>query len=284
MKTCYCSLTLIIVFLTSTLLSPCFSQKLDIEVKTDSYGGGKAPMHAAAVWIQKPGDELVNTVEVWSYQYNFCLKNWRTAAGLMLSGEYDGITQATVADHNTPLQVTWYCKDTAGNMVPDGSYEFCVEFAEDEYYWGAIDPNEEYHGKYAKGIITIDNQAKVAYGDTSDTCFSDFKATYDPTIDIIYQARKPVDKSSLSYWYNPGMKKCTVKLHWLFDPSAVLHIINLKGELLETVKVDAQSRECNWDLRDRSGKRVSSGVYIFEVHSAANGKFVSNAFTMTLMR
>jgi hypothetical protein len=284
MKTYFYSFTLIFVFLVGILLSPCFSQKLDIEVKTDSYGGGKAPMHAAAVWIQKPGDELVNTVEVWSYQYNFCLKNWRTVTGLMLSGEYDGITQATVADHNTPLQVTWNCKDTAGNMVPNGSYEFCVEFAEDEYYWGAIDPNEEYHGKCAKGTIVIDDQAKAAYGDTSDTCFSGFKATYDPTIDIIYKAQKPVNRASLSYWYNSGMQKLTVTLHSLFDPSTVLHIVNVKGELIEAINIDAQSRECNWDLRDRSGRKVSSGIYIFEIHSADNRKHIRKPFTITLVR
>lgn len=285
MRTRFYSFTFITVFLSGILLSPCFSQKLDIEVKTKSYGGGVAPRHAAAIWIQKPGDELVNTVEVWSWQYNFCLKNWRTVTSLFIDGEYDAITQATLADHSAPLQVSWNCKDTAGNIVPTGSYEFCVEFAESEYYWGVIDPNEEYFGRYAKGSITIDDQAKVVYGDTTtDTCFSNFKATYDPTIDIIYQAQKPTDKTSLSYWYNPGMQKLTVKLHSLFDISAVLHIINLKGALLETIKIDAQSKEFNWDLRDKSGKKVSSGVFIFEIRSADTGKRISNAYSITLLR
>ena len=281
MRIRFYSLVLVTVFLSAILLSPCFSQKLDIEVKTKSYGGPVSPRHASVIWIQKPGEELVNTIMLWSPQYDICLKNWRTITGLIDTGMYDGVTGATLADHSEPLEVSWDCKDTAGNMVPTGSYEFCVEMTESEYYWG---PGEEYFGKYAKGTITIDDQAKVAYGDTSDTCFSNFKATYDPTIDIIYQAQKPVNKNPLSYWYNPLMQKLTIKLNSLYDNSAVLHIINLKGELIETVKIDTESSEFYWDLRNRSGRKVSSGVYLFEVRSADTGKSISNAFSITLLK
>ncbi len=281
MRIRFYSLVLVTVFLSAILLSPCFSQKLDIEVKTKSYGGTVSPRHATVIWIQKPGEELVNTIMLWSPQYDICLKNWRTITGLIDTGMYDGVTGATLADHSEPLEVSWDCKDTAGNMAPTGSYEFCVEMTESEYYWG---PGEEYIGRYAKGTIAIDDQAKVAYGDTSDTCFSNFKATYDPTVDIIYQAQKPVNKKSLSYWYNPGMQKLIVKCHSTFDISAVLHIINLKGALLETIKIDAQSKEFNWDLRDKSGKKVSSGVFIFEIRSADTGKRISNAYSITLLR
>ena len=279
MRTHYYSLTFITVLLTGILFSPCFSQKLDIEVKTKSYGGVVSPRHAAAIWIQKPGDELVNTIMVWSDQYDFCMKNWRTVTGLIDTGLYDGVTGATLPDHNEPLQVSWNCKDTAGTIVPEGSYEFCVEMTESEYYW---EPGEEYIGRYAKGSIAIDDQAKVVYGDSSDTCFSNFKATYDPTVDIIYQTQKPVNKKSLSYWYNPVMQKLTVKLNSLYNNSAVLHIINLKGELLEAITMDAISKEFNWNLRDGSGNKVSSGLYIFEVRSSETGKRISKAYSIAL--
>lgn len=281
MRIRFYSLVLVTVFLAGILLSPCFSQKLDIEVKTKSYGGVVAPRHAAAIWIQKPGDELVNTIMVWSWQYDFCMKNWRTITGLLDTGRYDGVTGATLPDHNEPLQVSWNCKDTAGTIVPEGSYEFCVEMTESEYYW---EPGEEYFGRYAKGTIAIDDQAKVAYGDTSDTCFSNFKATYDPTVEIMFHGQKPVNKKSLSYWYNPLMQNLIIKLNSLYDNSAVLHIINLKGELIEIVEIDTKSSEFYWDLRNRFGRKVSSGVYLFEVRSADTGKSISNAFSITLLQ
>ena len=199
MRIRYSLLAFITLCVVGILLSPCFSQKIDFEVKTESYGGPVAPKHAAAIWIQTPDNKYVNTVEVWSYGYNFCLMIWRTVTGLLIEGAFDGITQATILEHTEPLQVSWDCKDTAGNFVPHGTYEFWVEMAESEYYWKLLDTNEVYHGRYAKGTIEIDNTGKVAYGDTSDIAFSMFKATYDPTSGILFHGQKPVHNKLLSY-------------------------------------------------------------------------------------
>jgi len=84
-------------------ISFCFSQKINFEIKTESYNGSTAPRHAIAVWVQTPNNEHVKTISVWSHGYNFCLMMWRTITGLFLNGIYDGITQATISDHNDLL-------------------------------------------------------------------------------------------------------------------------------------------------------------------------------------
>ncbi len=276
--------TLINVFLACTLLSPCFSQKLDIEVKTESFGGPVAPRHAVAIWIQTPENELVNTVEVWSYNHNSSLMTWRVVTGLRDTGMYDGITQATIPDHSDPVKITWDCRDIDSNIVPHGTYEFWVEFAEGEYWWKSQDPDEEYiYGRWTKGVIEISDSKAVAYGDTSGPCFTAFKATYVPT-GIVFHGKKPGTNTPLSCWYNPAIQKVTIQLNSVFDNSAVLHIIDLKGRIVEAIQMNPNVIEYYWDLQDRPGKKVPSGVYLIKVHSTEPGNIINRAYAITLLR
>ncbi len=265
------------------LLVPCLGQKVDIEVKTRSYGGTVAPRHAAAVWIQKSDDEFIKTLDVWSFQYNICLFYWRTASGLVDTGIYDAITQATLPGHEDPIKVSWDCKDTSGNLVPHGSYEFCVEFTEKEYWWKYQDPNEIYYGKYTKGTILIDDNDKVAYGDTSDSAFSALKATYSST-GILYQGHKPVKNNIMSYRYNPSVQQVTFQLNPVHTQSAALQILNVKGELIKTLRMNSATRKTHWNLTNNSGKKVPAGVYLINLHATDGGDIISQKFSITLLR
>ncbi len=284
MRIRFCLFALLVVFSTVIIVSPCFSQKLDIEATTSTYSGAVAPRHAAAVWIQTPGGELVNTVEVWSYGFNWCLMTWRTITFLLDTGAYDAITAATIPDHTAPIKIAWDCKDTAGNLVPDGDYVFCVEMTESEYWWKHNDPNEDYLGKFAYGTIAIDSQSRIAYGDTSDTCISNFKATYSPTAGIISHKQQSFNGSFLSYWYNSATQSLMFTLPPTFNKSAVLNIIDLKGKFVKRLEMDNRSKKFCWDLRNSSGKEVPSGVYLFEIRQVKTGKRIGSAQSITLLR
>lgn len=279
----------IAAFVVILLALPCIGQKLDIEVTTKSYGGSHAPENAIGVWIQSTQSKHIRTLAIWGIDPSYMLKNWRIITGLADTGffdtsTFDGFTAATRPDHSSPVEISWNCKDSSGNIVADGDYQFWVEMMEEDYWWGMSDPNEVYYGRVAHGTITIDDQAKVAHGDTSDTCFSNFKVTYDPTVDIIYLVQKPNHNTSLSYWYNPILRKLTVELNSKYDRSAVLHIVNLKGELINRVSLVSQSNKFIWDTRNRYGKQVPSGVYLFEVRSGETGKRISSASSLSLIQ
>ncbi len=272
------------LFLISVLFSPASGQKVDIEVKTKTYGGGKAPRHAVAIWIQTPETKLVKTIEVWSWQYNFCLKNWRTITGLFLEGSYDAICQATVPNHDDPLKVVWDCKDSAGNYVPHGTYEFCAEFAENEYYFKFKDSNEVYTGKYTKGTIEIDSTGKVAEGDVSDNSFEDFSATHYPDAGIVLQAQNPGSNAFFTYRYSPETQNVAIKLNTQFERSAVVYITTLKGEVLETFPLGNGSREFYWHTGSGFGKTIPSGVYLLYVRSSGPEKQLQKGYSITLLK
>jgi hypothetical protein len=284
MRIRFCSLILYAIVITGMLAAPCLSQKLDIEADTRSYQGVVAPRHAAAVWIQTPGGELVNTVMVWSAQFHWCLMHWRTVTFILDTGTYDGVTSATRPGHDIPLAIAWDCKDTSGNLVPDGTYEFCLEMTESEYWWKHNDPNEVYLGRIACGEILIDSTSKIAYGDSSDTCIANLKATYSPTAGILVQKQQSIKSSFLSYQYNPISGRITFTLRTLLDQPSLLNIVDVKGKLVKVLEIDTRTREFHWDFRSGSSKKIVSGVYLFELRQLNTGKRIGSSQSITFLR
>jgi flagellar hook assembly protein FlgD len=280
------AIALIMVVAGFQFISPCYSQgrALIVQANTRFYGGDTTGTHpgdnVAAIWIQTDQGTFLLPLMVWSlWGFDIFLKTWRTASGLVDTGYYDGVTSPTREYHDDTLLVIWDCKDSSGNSVPNGTYEFCVEMTETEYWW---QPDEEYFGKFAKGTIEIGDEEKVVEVNSTDTCIYNFKARYHPT-GIVYQNKNLQSKKSLSYRYNSARQNLTVKLHTSYDNSAVLNIFRLNGELLNTVRICAETGEFYWDLRNNSGDKIPAGVYLFHVYSG-EGKQFNKAFSITLLR
>lgn len=266
---CIYILLLIISFIAVTA-----AQHLEIKVTTHSYNGSNSPDNAAVMWIQTSNDELIKTVKVWSETFSVMLKNW----GEIFENEnIDGITSATRKNHGEIL-AHWDLKDSKGNLVPHGTYEFWVEYSEDEYWWGLFDSNEVYLGQCALGIIEIDGTYKVEQGDESSPYFSNFTAEY-------------INNSSLSHisdnyqWpycvisYQPYTHQIILTINEYIKRPAQLHIYNLKGILIR--RMDIHKAKIYWDLSDCKRNLVGSGVYLF-LFLGADGKqiFPSRSFTI----
>lgn len=279
-----CSLILCSLFILSIIILPCFSQKVDFEMGTRTYGGNVAPRNAAVIWIQTMDGKLINTVEVWSHRFNWCLYNWRRITGLDSTGEYDGMTSATRPGHDSPMKAAWDCKDSLGNLVPFDTYKFCAEMTEEEYWWKINDPNEEYLGKFTFGTIAIDGQTStVAHGDTSDTAISLFKATYLPTASIKTVQFSKV-KNSLWYRYDPGMNLISFHFPSNYSHPAILYIKNLRGETVINFNIEADTKIYYWDMQNDAHKRVSSGIYLYEIRDKVTGKRIGNTKSIALFR
>lgn len=110
---------------------------------------------------------------------------------------------------------------------------------------------------------------------------------YDPTGNTYpYKSRskaKSIAENALSYSYCAGSQKVSVQLHSMHQNSAILYVNNVKGEQLNAIPSGLTSNGITWNLRDRSGKKVPSGIYIFEVRSTCTGNRIGKAFSMTLM-
>ncbi len=229
----------LIFSLITFILTQAFGRTLKIDVTTKSYSGNQAPKSAVAIWIQTTDKKLIKTLAIWGIEASFMLRDWRNITGLGSGGffdtsNFDGFTGATREAHTNPLQISWDCKDSLGNLV-SGEIEFCIEMTESDYWWGT---GEVYHGKKGVGKVSIDEHSKVVYGDTSSNCFSNFKATYNGTSSIKHIKGNNFN-SKIKLNLNSLLQQLDIKLDTHLPGPKFLSIINLKGERinkLNTIK------------------------------------------------
>jgi len=108
----------------------------DLKVTLTPLGG---PEHDAVVWVTKADGTFIKTLwkqgpadfdgQDWLDHFT----TWENARGA--STALDGYTSATCTDYNppnSPIILTWNCRDAANSVVPDGNYMFHVQYAEKE--------------------------------------------------------------------------------------------------------------------------------------------------------
>lgn len=99
-----------------------------LSVTTSSYGGKFAPSNVGAIWVETPSGQFVKTLTEWGLFRQSNLVKWMADAN---GSTVDAITSATSysAGQHTGK---WDGTDVNGQVVADGSYQFIVEFTEDD--------------------------------------------------------------------------------------------------------------------------------------------------------
>jgi hypothetical protein len=97
-----------------------------LSFKTTPSTGKYTPRHVLAIWVTDTQDTLIRTLRVEANKRKKHLVQWLAVAG---SNAVDGVTGATRKAHES-VKVTWDCKDTKGNPVPEGTYRIRIEFTE----------------------------------------------------------------------------------------------------------------------------------------------------------
>lgn len=97
--------------------------------------------HWTVVWVTNKSGEIVRTLRRqgpnYSKHWNKHCSKWYSAVDgktINYSVAEDGFTSATAATYDaphSPFSQTWNCKDANGNTVPDGTYKFWIQYAED---------------------------------------------------------------------------------------------------------------------------------------------------------
>lgn len=95
-------------------------------VTTVSNGGEYAPKHILAIWIKNASGTFIRTSKLQAVKETKYLYQWKASSSL---NTVDATTGATLSSHQTH-SVTWNCKNLSNAVVPDGSYEFWVEFTD----------------------------------------------------------------------------------------------------------------------------------------------------------
>jgi len=106
---------------------------------------GSGTKHYAVAWVTTEGGTFIKSLRKqgpgsWtSSQWSAHCTTWNNArAG---STVLDGYTSATAQNYtgtNSPVVLTWNCRDTNNQLVPDSNYKFWVQYAEDQNVQGPV--------------------------------------------------------------------------------------------------------------------------------------------------
>ncbi len=107
-----------------------------LETTILDYGGSSAK-HWTVVWVTGPSGAFIKSLRrqgpAWTDNHwdDHCLV-WNSARGgsQFLDG-YSSATATTYAGTNSPIILTWNCRDASNNLMADGNYKFWVQYAED---------------------------------------------------------------------------------------------------------------------------------------------------------
>ena len=95
-------------------------------VSTKTANGTYSPRNVTAIWVTDAQTNFVKTLKRQAATRIRYLNKWGT---ISQSNVVDGITGATLTSHQTHT-VSWNVRNVAGNIVPDGTYRFFIEFTE----------------------------------------------------------------------------------------------------------------------------------------------------------
>lgn len=125
--------------------TPSFAQTdgaARMSVQINDYTGSANAAHWTVVWVTTESGAFVKTLWKQGTKYGFTSTQWTThtpqwnaaRGGVNGSTIVDGYTSATATTYtgtNSPVILTWNCRDTNNVLVADGNYKFWVQYAED---------------------------------------------------------------------------------------------------------------------------------------------------------
>jgi len=216
------ALSILIIFTLS--ISKANAQSVTFNITTVTYGGNYSPKHCFAMWITDSSGKFVKTINRQGVDRVRYLTNWVSNSG---SNVVDGTTGASLSSHNYAytsssktvprIPFNWNCKDSKGNIVPDGTYYINVEFTENNTT-----------GKIAKyTFIKGTSDQSLTFPNVS-TNFTNATLTYTaPVVSAIDQIENAAD---YKVFYSNSSKLLQLKYDAQYHESVVMTIYNEAGQ------------------------------------------------------
>jgi len=110
-----------------------------LEASIFDYTGSSSARHWTVVWVTTGAGAFIKTVWIQGNNNNYWASHWNNHCGQWYAARagsqaLDGYSSATAQNYtgtNSPVILTWNCRDASDNLVADGSYKFWVQYAED---------------------------------------------------------------------------------------------------------------------------------------------------------
>jgi hypothetical protein len=98
---------------------------------------GSSTKHWTVVWVTTGSGTFIKTL--WKQGPTISASQWNSHCGQWYAAKagstaLDGYSSATATSYtgaNSPVILSWNCRDAATNLVADGAYKFWVQYAED---------------------------------------------------------------------------------------------------------------------------------------------------------
>jgi hypothetical protein len=137
-----CTKTLVALVLGCCLAESALSQtdgSAKLQATILDYTGTSSTRHWTVVWIATEAGAFIKTVWIQGNNNNYWASHWNSHCGQWYAARagsqaLDGYSSATAQNYtgtNSPVILTWNCRDASNNLVPDGNYKFWVQYAED---------------------------------------------------------------------------------------------------------------------------------------------------------
>ncbi len=249
-------LFIIAIMLTSTGVSfaQAIAGSVTFTVTTVSEGGTYSPNNIVAIWIKNSSGTFIRSMKVMAATRIQYLYQWKTSSSL---NKVDAITGATLTSHQTHT-VTWNCKDLSGNTVPDGDYQFWVEYTDKD----AQGPYTNY--TFTKGA------SPVSTNFTNQSYFINASVTYTPSptgITTPKQLPATVYKES-------GTNRYIFEVPTTKAENVLFRIYNVLGQLIyetQNYSDDGETRRLIWNSPNSLNE-----IYLYQIESGDktySGKF-----------
>ena len=137
-----CTKTLCTLLLGLALAQTHSSAQTDGRAKLETtiidYTGTGSANHYAVVWVTTEAGAFIKSLRKqgpssWtSSQWGNHCGTWNTAraSSTVLDG-YSSATATSYSGTNSPIILTWNCRDASNNLMADGNYKFWIQYAED---------------------------------------------------------------------------------------------------------------------------------------------------------
>ena len=242
-------LLLVAVFLISS--TGIYSQSVTFNVTTVTDNGSFSPKHILAIWVKNSNGVFVKSIKVNAATRIQYLYSWnKSSAG----NKTDAITGATLTAHQAH-SVTWNCKNTSGNVVPNGTYKMMIEYT-DQHAQGPKD-----------SLVFSVSGSPQHLTQTDQSYFKNISLDFTPATTGIEE--NSVTNQVLSIYPNPSIGLINVSLSSEESGKVTLNIFDIKGKKVheETIQSDKLN---NYPIKLES---LSKGLYILELN--VNGKKIS---------
>lgn len=223
-------------------------------VTTVSEGGTYAPKNIVAIWIKSSSGSFIRSMKVMAATRIQYLYQWKNSSSL---NKTDAITGATLTSHQTHT-ITWNCKDLNGNTVPDGDYQFWIEYTDKD----AQGPYTSY--TFTKGA------SPVSTNFSNQSYFINASVSYTPsTTGITTPKQLPA-----TVYKESGTNRYIFEIPIIKAENVLFRIFNISGQVVH----ETQEYSENGEIRRLIWNKPNSlnGIYIYQIESGDktySGKF-----------